>query len=115
MSQQQLTPLSQLLLAAGLVAASVPGLAQEAAPADRKNTQFQEVIVTAQKVAQPASKTPVALSVVSGDDLKDAGINDARALAEVTPSLNMAQESGKLQIAIRGVVSHEHVREALHP
>ena len=105
MSQQQLTPLSQLLLAAGLVAASVPGLAQEAAPADRKNTQFQEVIVTAQKVAQPASKTPVALSVVSGDDLKDAGINDARALAEVTPSLNMAQESGKLQITIRGVVS----------
>ena len=105
MSTQQLTPLSQVLLAAGLVAASLPGWAQDAAPAERKTAVIQEVIVTAQKTAQPASKTPVALSVVSADDLKDAGIVDARGLAEVTPNLQMSQESGKLQIAIRGVVS----------
>ena len=104
-TQQQLTPLSQVLLAAGLVAASLPGWAQDAAPAERKTAVIQEVIVTAQKTAQPASKTPVALSVVSADDLKDAGITDARGLAEVTPNVQMAQESGKLQIAIRGVVS----------
>ena len=105
MSTQQLTPLSQVLLAAGLVAASLPGWAQDAAPAERKTAVIQEVIVTAQKTAQPASKTPLALSVVSADDLKDAGIVDARGLAEVTPNLQMSQESGKLQIAIRGVVS----------
>ncbi|MBQ0929368.1 TonB-dependent receptor [Ideonella alba] len=105
MSQQQLTPLSQVLLAAGLVAASLPGWAQDANTTDRKAGVIQEVVVTAQKTAQPASKTPVALSVVSADDLKDAGITDARGLAEVTPNLQMGQESGKLQIAIRGVVS----------
>ena len=106
MSTQQLTPLSQVLLAAGLVAASLPASAQDAPAAPERKTQvIQEVVVTAQKTAQPASKTPVALSVVSADDLKDAGIVDARGLAEVTPNLQMSQESGKLQIAIRGVVS----------
>ncbi|MBQ0960908.1 TonB-dependent receptor [Ideonella sp. 4Y11] len=109
MSQQQLTPLNQVLLAAGLVAASLPGWAQDAnapaAPAERKPVGVQEVIVTATKVATPASKTPLALTVVSGDDLKAAGVTEARNLEEVTPNLQMAQESGKLQIAIRGVTS----------
>lgn len=105
MSQQQLTTLSQMLLAAGLVAASLPGWAEEAAPAEHKSQQFQEVIVTAQKTVQPASKTPLALSVLGGEALKDAGIGDARALADAIPNVNIAQESGKLQIAIRGVVS----------
>lgn len=107
--------MTALALAASQVFAQAqpaPAAPAEAAsqPTDAKrpatpSAVLQEVVVTAQKVAQPASKTPVALTVLGGEDLKDAGITDARALTEAVPNVSIAQESGKLQIAIRGVVS----------
>jgi len=99
-----LHPMSRRLLAAGLLSLAHAAWAQDAAAPAAKGG-IQEVVVTAQKVAQPASKTPLALSVIGGDDLKDAGINDPRALTEAVANVQIGQESGKLQIAIRGVVS----------
>lgn len=108
MHSPKLTRLGQLLASAGLLSAGA-ALAQSTdtvtPPAPAKSNGIQEVVVTAQKIAQPAIKTPVALSVVGGEELKDAGINDPRALVEAVPNVQIAQESGKLQIAIRGVVS----------
>jgi iron complex outermembrane receptor protein len=66
---------------------------------------IQEVIVTAQKTAQPASKTPLALSVLGGDDLRQAGATNAVALTELAPNVQISTDSGMLQVAIRGVVS----------
>lgn len=102
MTPLHLNPMSRTLMAAGVLLCSIPAHSQEA---DRKSGAIQEIVVTATKIATPASKTPVSLSVVTGDDLKDAGIIEARALEEVAPNVQIAQESGKLQIAIRGVVS----------
>ena len=108
MNTPKLTRLAQTLASAGLLTAGA-AVAQSADPAlavpAARSTGITEVVVTAQKVAQPAIKTPVALSVIGGDDLKNAGITEARALAEAVPNIQIAQESGKLQIAIRGVVS----------
>ncbi|MHA4871820.1 TonB-dependent receptor [Duganella sp. PWIR1] len=67
--------------------------------------QIQEVIVTAQKTAQPASKTPLALSVLGGEDLRQSGATNAVALTELAPNVQISTDSGKLQVAIRGVVS----------
>jgi iron complex outermembrane receptor protein len=102
------TRLVQMLAAAGLLSTG-SALAQNAdAPADApKSRGIAEVVVTAQKIAQPAIKTPVALSVLGGDDLRDAGITDARALGEAVPNVQLGQSSGKLQIAIRGVASFD--------
>ncbi|QCP15020.1 TonB-dependent receptor [Pseudoduganella umbonata] len=66
---------------------------------------IQEVIVTAQKTAQPASKTPLALSVLGGDELRQAGATNAVALAELAPNVQITTDTGMLQVAIRGVVS----------
>jgi iron complex outermembrane receptor protein len=87
-------PQSTLILA-GLCAAS----------AAAQDGQIQEVIVTAQKTAQPASKTPLALSVLGGDDLRQAGATNAVALTELAPNVQISTDNGKLQVAIRGVVS----------
>lgn len=103
MLNPKLTRLGQLLAASGLLTTTAV-LAQTAQPVT-DNKGIPEVVVTAQKVAQPASKTPIALSVISGEGLKDAGIHEARALAESVPNVQIGQESGKLQIAIRGVAS----------
>lgn len=105
MTKHHLTPVNRSLIAAGVLLSSLPALAQQSPSTDRKANGIQEVVVTATKVATPASKTPLALSVVSGDDLKDAGITEARALEEIAPNVQMGQDSGRLQIAIRGVVS----------
>jgi iron complex outermembrane receptor protein len=103
MNVPQLTVVARSLLAVGFLSGSTVASAQtEPVSTDGR---MAEVIVTAQKVAQPASKTPLALSVISGDDLKQAGVNDPRALTETLPNVEIAQESGMLQIAIRGVTS----------
>jgi iron complex outermembrane receptor protein len=102
--------LTALALAASHVLAQTPAApdapasAPEAA-ATNSRSELPTVIVTAQKVMQPASKTSVALSVIDGEQLRLSGVVDARALQELSPSVQVAQESGRLQINIRGVMS----------
>jgi iron complex outermembrane receptor protein len=106
MKTPTLSVLAQALFAAGFLSAAGAAIAQtDDAKADTRSKGINEVIITAQKVAQPASKTPVALSVMSGQDLKDAGVTDARAMAEMLPNVEISKESGMLQVAIRGVTS----------
>ncbi|MFD0668348.1 TonB-dependent receptor [Ramlibacter sp. MAHUQ-53] len=90
------TRLATQLMAAGVLIVAAPAFAQGA---------NQEVTVTATKVATPASKTPIALTVADGEAMKSAGVTDARGLTELAPNVQIAAESGKLQIAIRGVTS----------
>jgi iron complex outermembrane receptor protein len=106
MKTPTLSVLAQSLFAAGFLSFAGAAIAQtDDAKADGKSKGINEVIITAQKVAQPASKTPIALSVMSGQDLKDAGVTDARAMAEMLPNVEISKESGMLQVAIRGVTS----------
>jgi iron complex outermembrane receptor protein len=106
MKAPKLSILAKALCAAGYLTAAGAALAQsDEAKTDAKSKDISEVIITAQKIAQPASKTPVAVSVMSGEDLKDAGVTDARSLAEMLPNVEISKESGMLQVAIRGVVS----------
>ncbi len=84
-------------------------LAQTAAAGD--DGKIQEVIVTAQRIAQPASKTPLALSVVSGDDLKQAGAVNASTLTELVPNVQVANVGGATTISIRGVSSNDNTEK----
>ena len=84
-----------LLVACGSAAAQQPS----------QDNPLIEVIVTAQKTAQPASKTPLALSVLGGEELRQSGATNAVALTELAPNVQISTDSGKLQVAIRGVVS----------
>ncbi|WP_306397266.1 TonB-dependent receptor [Telluria beijingensis] len=106
MHNPNLNRMARLLASAGLLTAVVPAFADvpDQAGSDAKHG-LQEVVVTAQKVAQSASKTPIALSVIGAEELKSAGIHEARSLAAAIPNVHIGQESGKLQIAIRGVSS----------
>lgn len=103
MNTPTLNRLAQALVAVGYLSAANAAMAQTGNAAAQGG--IAEVIVTAQKVAQPASKTPLALSVLSGEDLKESGTNDPRALAELLPNVEIGRESGMLQVAIRGVTS----------
>lgn len=66
--------------------------------------QLSEVVVTATKTgAQQLQKTPVAVSVVSGAQLDQQGINNIKDLAKFIPDVTFAQNTASAEIYIRGV------------
>jgi iron complex outermembrane receptor protein len=83
--------------------ASAPAPAPAPA-ADR--SKVPEVVVTAQKRAQSVIKTPVAMTAVSGDDLRDAGAVNAAALTSMAPNVVVGEGGrGSTEISIRGIAS----------
>lgn len=65
-----------------------------------------EVKVTALRVESLASRTPVALTAVSGDSLRNSGVSNPTALGDLVPNLSITRGNG-LQITIRGVTSSD--------
>ncbi len=92
-----------LSLVLSLAAAPAPG-APAAAP-DPDGSGLQEIIVTADKQAEPLQKTPAAITALSGDQLVSAGITDIRGVEEMVPSVRFQQENAATEIYIRGVGS----------
>ena len=104
------------LMAIGLAAAAAaPAFAQTATPpsATAADTgpgpgpgRLADVIVTAQKVAQPAGKAAISITAIGGDELRTSGATNAVALSTLMPNVQIsAGSSGSTDISIRGIVS----------
>ena len=102
------------LMAFGLAAAAAaPAFAQTAtaAPAATAATdagpgRLADVIVTAQKVAQPAGKAAISITAIGGDELRTTGATNAVALSTLMPNVQISGgSSGSTDISIRGIVS----------
>jgi outer membrane receptor protein involved in Fe transport len=63
----------------------------------------EEIIVTAERRSTSVQDTPLALSVLDGDKLRQGGNQGLTELAQQVPSLSFAQSFGIAQIFIRGV------------
>lgn len=105
--------LSALAASASLVLLSVPASAQDmaaAGPADTavEATDSGEIVVTARKRSESVLKTPVALSVLTSDDIAKKGITSLTDIAANTPGVNINNNSSGRsdrsfqQIIIRG-------------
>ncbi|TXC71094.1 TonB-dependent receptor [Sphingomonas ginsenosidivorax] len=68
-------------------------------------TDAQDIIVTANRTESLLSKTPVAISAITGDGLRAAGITNPTALADQVPNISIDRNSGGVQVTIRGVTS----------
>src|SRR5579871_6004504 len=92
---------------------ALPALAQQAPEAGGAETagagtlQLQEVVVTAQKVAAPAEKTPISMEVYSAQDILKEGITNLQSLATLDTSLQFNTDGGAGWLTIRGVSSHD--------
>src|SRR5581483_12049270 len=66
---------------------------------------LEEIVVTAQKRSENLQQVPAAVSVVSGDQLRDAGITNAESLQDVVPSLTFKKGTTNLNstLSIRGI------------
>lgn len=67
------------------------------------NIEIPDIIVTAEKRSTSLQRTPVAVTVVSGDQLARAQITDMRGLSAIVPNFRAAEAEGFPQITIRGI------------
>ena len=93
-----------------IIAAAAPTWAAAgAAPAAALGeTTVTDVIVTATKRSELASKTPVAITAVTGQTLKSAGVTEISEIQNVTPSVVVGRDNFGVNISIRGVSSTDN-------
>jgi len=96
---------SSASLIAGLVAASLTGLAG-AQEVDQSG--LEEIVVTAQKRAENLQTTPIAITALTSDTIAELGIGNNKNLFGVVPNVHGFEppsSRGNLSINIRGVPS----------
>lgn len=96
-----------MLIGASALALSGAISAPAFAAGDDKGEVVQEVIVTANKRSESILKAPTAISVISGGDLKTAGVNTVTDLQNIVPGLSMSVGQDGVNIGIRGVTSSD--------
>lgn len=70
-----------------------------------QSVALDEIVVTANRTESLASKTPIALSAVSPDVLRDSGVSNPLNLSDVVPNLSIDRAFVGIQITIRGITS----------
>jgi|GEM_PF-1772923 len=111
------TALSNLLSGTGLSAESLPGgvikISRDPAPATISKPQaengsedgVEQIVVVARKKSEVAARTPLAVSAMTGTDMKRKGVNTFDDLAMIAPNVVVDRGNGQqgVNIALRGV------------
>jgi iron complex outermembrane recepter protein len=92
------------------LAATASVFAMTAAPAWAQDSADEavesgDIVVTATRETTLLSKTPIAITAITGEGLRDAGITDARSLNDFVPNLAISENGDSARISIRGVTS----------
>jgi iron complex outermembrane receptor protein len=98
-----------LALAAPAWATADPSTAAQAAPAAATSTPttnagaLPTVVVTASRRAENLQKTPIPVSVISGEQLERQGILQAQDLNKAAPGLDLSPNGASTQVYLRGI------------
>ncbi|MBH0113809.1 TonB-dependent receptor [Novosphingobium sp. YJ-S2-02] len=98
--------ISTMALTTALAFAASANTAQAQEPA--ATNQINEIVVTAEKRESTAQKTPIAMTVATGDELIKNGVSDVNGLTAIAPTLGIAQNNQNTIITIRGVSSRDY-------
>ena len=88
-----------LLTGACTLAFATPALAQGVPADDDGNV----IVVTAQNRAQDVQDVPIAIDVVTGEELANAGFSDMNDIDEIAPVVQLNQDQGTIKVTVRGV------------
>jgi iron complex outermembrane receptor protein len=100
--------LGSALLGLGAGAGAGVALAADSTPGAGDGSQLDEVIVTAERRAETAIKTPLALTVISGAALQDKGVVSVFDLQNVAPAVSVGRGAFGVTLAIRGVTTADN-------
>ena len=67
---------------------------------------MEEIVITAQRIESPLSRTPMSVSAMTGQELQRAGIASTQQLGDYVPNLSIDQSS-TLYFTLRGVTSND--------
>ena len=84
-----------------LVSGSVASAQQTAAPA--ASDGLEEIVVTAQRRAEPAQSVPIAVTALNSDQMTKLGLASSADLPSVIPGLTMNPTAARSPIFLRGV------------
>ena len=97
------------VFAAAQIATSLPAAAQSAgAQADTASHEFDEIVVTAERRRTDLQKTPIAATVMTGDDIANAGVTGVDQLQFISPSAVVNNFGQGIDFNIRGIGKAEH-------
>ncbi len=85
------------------VAASPASAQQSAATSPAGTGELTEIVVTAEKRAESAQSSAIAVSVVTGDALANKGVTDILRLNDAVPGLAIDNSLGQTVIFLRGI------------
>jgi iron complex outermembrane recepter protein len=99
-----------------LLAATASVFAMTAAPAWAQDSADEavesgDIIVTATRETTLLSKTPIAITAITGDDLRAQGITGPTDLGNSVPNLSIDRVGNAVQITIRGVSSTDNTEK----
>lgn len=87
-----------LLASACSIALSAPAFAQQA-----EDENSGEIVVTAQNREQSVQDVPIAIDVVGGEELQNAGFGGMNDVSKIAPVVQLNQDQGTVKISVRGV------------
>ncbi len=93
---------TSLLAGCAFIAMAAPAQAQQASQADT-DASNAEIVVTAQNRSQKVNDVPIAINVISGEDLKKVGFSNLNDIDKVAPVVQLNQDQGTVKITVRGV------------
>lgn len=86
-----------------LIFSQIQANAQEVA--EQKSKQVEVIEVTAAKISGLPQDTPLALSVMGGDDLIENGVNNVADIQNIAPGVSIGRDSFGVNLNIRGVTT----------
>lgn len=94
-----------LLASACSFAVASPAFAQ--ATAD-ENEDSNVIVVTAQNRSENIQDVPIAINVISGQALKDAGITDFKDIGKLAPSVQITDDNSVIHVTVRGIGTYSN-------
>jgi len=108
MKATQFRPAQSLLVAAvSGVVCSLAQAQQVPTTSDMDDAGVPEVVVTAQRTAALASRTPLAISVLTGEQLRDLGADSPATIGPRLPNVHIDQAFSGLRVTIRGISNND--------
>ncbi|MBL0965599.1 TonB-dependent receptor [Blastomonas sp. UPD001] len=93
-----------LMLGVGAIALAAPAHAQDAAEVDAD----KEIVVTAQNRVQNVQDVPIAIQVVSGEDVEKAGISDLTGIQRLAPAVQITNDTNLTRVTLRGIGTNDN-------
>ena len=86
-----------------LLLAGACGLLSSTVSLGAEESPIEEVIVTAQMRAESVQDVPIAMDVVTPEELARTGFSDANDLSKIAPVAIVTQDQGTVSVTIRGI------------